>query len=98
MARPGRESLEAKPEQTRSGNDRIARGAARHRFDRTARVPFLCECDDWGCAELIRLTLPQYEVARAAGEFIAVAGHAVAGAEVVRGTDEWCVLRRDAAS
>ena len=90
--------MRAKPEQTRSGNDRIARGAVRHRFDRAARVPFLCECDDWRCAELIRLTLPEYELGRRSGDFLVVAGHAVAGAEPLRDSDGWCVLRRTAAS
>lgn len=90
--------MQAKPEQARSGNDRIARGAVRHRFDRSAHVPFLCECDDWGCTELIRLTLPEYELARGSGEFMVVAGHTVADTEVVRGTGDWCVLRRNAAA
>lgn len=98
MASAPRDPVHAKPEQARLGNDRIARAALRHRFDRDAGVPFVCECDDWACAELIRLTLPQYELARAAGDFVVLDGHLVDGADVARGSDGWSVLARRAAS
>jgi hypothetical protein len=31
-----------------------------------AAVPFLCECDDLHCTEIVRLTLEEYEQVRAA--------------------------------
>jgi hypothetical protein len=46
----------------RESNDQIARTAARLHF--VARVPFLCECDDPQCHELVQLSLGDYERAR----------------------------------
>lgn len=92
-----RHAVPAKPEQVRAGNERIARAARRHRFDRSAGVPFLCECDDSGCEQLVRATLAQYELARRAADFVVAYGHTVDGAEVARVTESFWVLRRDPA-
>lgn len=56
-------------------NDRIAFAARRHHFDRAAPVPFLCECSDVRCDELVRLTLEEYRRARSSGLRVAAPGH-----------------------
>jgi hypothetical protein len=39
-------------------------------------TPFLCECDDPRCTELVRLTLAEYERIRShPNRFVVVAGH-----------------------
>jgi hypothetical protein len=39
-------------------------------------VPFLCECSDVGCTQIIQLSIDAYEAARAQpGAFLLVAGH-----------------------
>jgi hypothetical protein len=60
----------------RSANERMQRLARSHRFDATQRVPFLCECADPHCCEIVMLSLADYEAVRAhANRFFLVAGH-----------------------
>ena len=75
------------PRETRERNERIAGAARRHHFDRLAPVPFLCECDDPGCAEVMRMTLDMYAKARDASDYLTVPGHQVDGARIVRVRD-----------
>ena len=49
-----------RPDETRDRNERIAAAAKRHHFDRDLPVPFLCECSDERCDELLRMTLHAY--------------------------------------
>jgi len=56
----------------RSRNRRIAASAARLRFEPGARVPFLCECDDHSCQEIVLLTLDAFSDQRVP---LIVAGH-----------------------
>lgn len=53
-----------RPERARRSNARVARAAIRLRF--VSRVPFLCECGEPDCTELVLLRLDQYEQARSA--------------------------------
>ena len=46
-----------RPNVIRKRNQRIAGAALLHRFDPSAHVPFLCECTDDRCEEIVRLTL-----------------------------------------
>ncbi len=60
----------------RSANERMERLARSHRFDATQRVPFLCECADPNCREIVMLSLADYDAVRAhANRFFLVAGH-----------------------
>jgi hypothetical protein len=60
----------------RSANERMERLARSHRFDTSQRVPFLCECADPSCCEIVMLSLVDYEAVRAhANRFFLVAGH-----------------------
>jgi hypothetical protein len=48
----------------------------RRELDVRGLTPFLCECDDPGCTELVLLTLAEYERVRSHPNwFVIVAGH-----------------------
>jgi hypothetical protein len=81
------------PALMRARNSRIASAARRHRFDREAPVPFLCECDHEGCEELVRLRLADYELARGSADNIVAPGHQIDGAKIVRVKDGWWLYR-----
>jgi hypothetical protein len=58
----------------RASNDRVAQAAYQLRF--VSRVPFLCECDDPSCDEIVLLELDEYEHARSErGRPITALGH-----------------------
>ena len=60
----------------RSANERIERAAQNHHFEASQRVPFICECADPSCRELVMLSLADYEAVRAFPQrFFLVAGH-----------------------
>src|SRR5918992_946739 len=53
-------------------------------FEATGLTPFLCECGDAACTQVIRLTLDEYEAVRAHGaHFAIVPGHQILEAERV---------------
>lgn len=58
-------------------NQRIAASARSHRFREKTAVPFICECSDDDCAELIRLPLGEFVSARELGRYLVYPGHAV---------------------
>ena len=62
-------------EATTEANDRIASKARRLHF--TARIPFLCECDDPHCRDLVMLLADEFEVLRDDAGTVLAAGHAV---------------------
>lgn len=58
------------------------------------RVPFLCECDDVACREVIPLTREEYEEIRTDGDtFVVVIGH-WSGDEIVDERDTYAVIRK----
>jgi hypothetical protein len=58
----------------REANERIQRAAETHAF--AGLVPFICECADERCTEIIRLRLAAYEAVRAsATRFVVAPGH-----------------------
>jgi hypothetical protein len=60
----------------RTANERLRRAAVSHRFRETDRVPFICECADQHCREIVMLTIADYERIRAhPAWFLLVAGH-----------------------
>jgi len=80
----------------RRANERI-RAAEQELGPPLDRVPYLCECDDVGCREAIRLTAPEYERVRADGTTFAIApGHSSAGDVVEQHADYLVVRKRDA--
>lgn len=60
----------------RTSNERLRRAAASHRFEADQRVPFVCECADEGCREIVMLSIEEYEHIRGHPTwFLLVAGH-----------------------
>ena len=60
----------------RSANERMRTLVIRERFEPTQRVPFLCECADRSCSEIVMLSLREYERLREyPRRFLLVAGH-----------------------
>jgi hypothetical protein len=58
----------------REANEKL--GEKRQELDVEGRTPFLCECGDATCTELIRLELEDYEHVRShANWFLIAAGH-----------------------
>jgi len=86
---------DAKPEKIarnnavfRAANDGIKDAAADHGLDGERPVPFICECSDERCTQIIRLTLEEYRHVRANPRWFAHAvGHEEAIPGVVRPVD-----------
>ena len=58
----------------REANERL--GAKRAELAAEGRTPFLCECSDPRCTDLVRLTLAEYERVRSNPRwFLVAAGH-----------------------
>ncbi len=78
--------LHADPRQVtaRRENGLIIAAAQRHQLGAGTRIPFVCECDDPLCSELVRITAADYYTARDAGEFLTAPGHRVRDAHVRR--------------
>jgi hypothetical protein len=76
-----------RPDETRLRNDHIAAAARLNRFDRQIAVPFICECSEHRCEELIRLTLSEFHAARAESDYLVAPGHQVESARIVRVRD-----------
>ena len=77
----------------RARNDAIAASARSHRFDDEASVPLICECDEEACAELLRITLGDYDRARRDGAYLVCTGHRVAGAVVDPGGRDYLLYQ-----
>ena len=60
----------------RTSNERLSHMAISHQFAPDQRVPFVCECADLTCHEIVMLSLDEYERVRVhPGRFLLVAGH-----------------------
>lgn len=79
----------------RDANEQIAR--KRGELEAVVgRTPFLCECDDERCTEVVRLTADEYELVRADGrQFLVAAGHRTLGVETDLGGDGWLCVRKE---
>lgn len=79
----------------RRSDERSRRAADSHRFGRTDRAPFVCECADESCREIVMLTIEEYEHVRAHPTwFLLVAGHEEPDAGLERIIDGRAGLRR----
>lgn len=60
------------------------------------RFPFLCECSDVGCTQVIQVSLDAYEAARAQpGAFLLLAGHDDSRVErVIARTDGYVLVEK----
>jgi len=63
-----------------------------------SRIPFLCECADRTCTEIVPMSLEEYEEVRSdSRQFLNVPGHEVAAqgaAEVVSEHDGYVIVRK----
>ena len=63
------------------------------------RTPYLCECEDESCTEIVRLTAEDYEAVRAdPTHFVIVPDHPTHGAEIVRSGAGWICVAKAGAS
>lgn len=70
--------------QFRAANESIRNAA--EAYEVTMQVPFLCECPDGACVEIVRMSLDEYRAVRSSpGRFLNVPGHerAAGGAATV---------------
>ena len=90
--------------------ERVARNDARFReanesieatadaLDIDARVPFLCECADRSCTEIVRMSFEEYEEVRSdSRHFLNLPGHQVAAqgaVEVISERDGYVIVRK----
>jgi hypothetical protein len=82
----------------REANDGIREAAEEHLLDGDERVPFLCECADPNCRELVRLTLGEYQLIRSDPRlFVNIPGHQASAhgwAEAIAGRDGHVVVEK----
>jgi hypothetical protein len=80
----------------RNANEGIEASAVEHGVDEG--VPFICECADESCTELLRLSLVDYETVRAQPRwFINAPGHQAAGGrhvEVVKQREGYLIVEK----
>jgi hypothetical protein len=58
-------------------------------------TPYLCECDDSGCTQLVRLTMPQYrEIRGTPRRFFIARGHSSSG-KVIADKAEYLVVEKE---
>ena len=75
----------------REANERIAESA--RNLSLSGPAPFLCECEDGHCTELIPLELAEYEAARSHPErFFTAPGHSISSAQVVEENDRFQLI------
>jgi hypothetical protein len=66
-------------------------------LDVAGRTPYLCECEDQGCTQLIRLTQDEYAGLRSNGaQFVIAPGHPTRGRPVERNEHYVVVDKEDA--
>lgn len=60
----------------RTANERLRRVVATYRFEPEDRAPFICECADPDCFEVVMVSVEEYDRVRANPSwFVLVAGH-----------------------
>lgn len=79
----------------RQANEKIAdRRAELDKVD--GPTPFLCECEDPECTELLRLSTSDYESVRAdPTQFVIAPGHPTSGVATELTGDGWVCVRKD---
>jgi hypothetical protein len=90
----GEEKIAKNNDAFRRANEGIRRAAEQHRF--TAPVPFICECPEPTCRELVPVPLEEYEeVRRHPRRFLTVPEHSAReGGEVVATSDGYVVVEK----
>src|SRR2546423_15623304 len=80
----------------REANEHIAERADAYGVD--GRIPFICECAEESCREIVRLTSDEYEHVRSNGaHFLNAHGHVVAAgkhAQVVEEHERYTIVEK----
>ena len=77
----------------REANEKL--GSKRQELDLTGRTPFLCECGDPLCTELVRLTLEEYEHVRSRPNWFLIAdGHDAEGGQIDEDHDGYSIIEK----
>ena len=77
----------------RAANEKL--GVKRQELDIDGPTPFLCECGDPTCTELVRLSLEQYEHVRTHAKwFLLRAGHDALNARQVEEHDGYVIVEK----
>jgi len=77
----------------REANEKL--GIKRQDLDIEGKTPFLCECADPTCTELVRLSLEQYEHVREhANWFLLAAGHDEENEREVEEHDDYVIVEK----
>ena len=88
-------SLAENQRRFRLANERIDRARIELGFDGDA-VPFLCECPDLGCTEVMALSPDEYALARAEDDrFVVLPDHVPQGEEIVMRRNGYAITRKD---
>jgi hypothetical protein len=77
----------------RDANEQI-RAAERRLDPPLERVPYICECDDVACSELIRLTAEEYERVREDGATFVIARDHPTQGNVIEQYEEYLVVHK----
>jgi hypothetical protein len=80
----------------RSANEAIEEAAEKYAVD-DVPIPFLCECADISCREIVRMGLESYEEVRSDGRaFFSAPGHedAIEVTEVIAERDGYTIVRK----
>jgi hypothetical protein len=79
----------------RDANEQINRAALKHEM--RAPVPFVCECAEPGCTDIVRVSLSDYERVRSRPTwFLCRGGHEAAHADdaIVEHRDGWIIVEK----
>jgi hypothetical protein len=98
----GKSPVVARSAEQRAKNESIFREANEKLEDKVVelslteeRTPYLCECDDPSCTEIIRLTIPEYEAVRGnPRQFIIAPKHDAAPDRVVEEHEGFTVIQK----
>ncbi len=78
----------------RAANERL--GEKRVEVGAGGKTPFLCECSDPECTELLQLTFDEYEHVRSkANRFVAAVGHDGEFGRIVEEHDGYAIIEKD---
>jgi hypothetical protein len=78
----------------RQANDDI--DARRRELGVDGRGPYICECEEERCTQIVRLTIQEYAAARTnARRFIVVRGHELRSANIIEEHSDFLVIEKD---
>jgi hypothetical protein len=88
-------SLAENQRRFRLANEQIDQARVELGFDGEA-VPFLCECPDRSCTDVMALTPDEYTRARAKGDrYVVLPAHVPPGEDVIERFDRYVITRKD---